>query len=193
MSTPTNYSYIPTQTQTPTPTPQSTVGVDDDKPTDGPPTPIDINVWGPATWNFMHVYSFEYPTRPSVEQRQRALAMLQTIHANLPCNTCRTHFGKILSEHEPRLESGDAFARWMVDAHNMVNRRLGKPGATYDSVYARYHAAGGTLCDEHIARSRRSTTYMAACVLVVSVVAVSLVFYNIGCERGHGRRRSTRK
>ena len=198
MSMPTIFSYLPKPpSPSPSPSPVSEATTipqrpetKDDEPSDGPPSPIDINTWGPATWHFLHVYSFEYPTRPNAEHRQRALALLQTVHANLPCNTCREHFGKILSEHEPRLESGDAFSRWMVDAHNMVNRRLGKPGMQYSDVFAKYHRAGGTLCDDVVFKSRRSAMLTVAVVAVLAILLTAIVFYNIGRARGGRHTRS---
>lgn len=45
----------------------------------------------------------------------------------IPCGSCQKHWRQVMTESPPDLSSAEAFFVWSVDAHNAVNRHLGKP------------------------------------------------------------------
>lgn len=43
-----------------------------------------------------------------------------------PCWVCASDFQVWMAENKVRTESRDEFGKWMCEAHNEVNRKLGK-------------------------------------------------------------------
>lgn len=102
---------------------------------------MDTRLWGPPCWETMHAITFTYPTdNPTRQQKHEMSQFFYALADVLPCYKCRTHFKAMLDEHsiENHLSSRDALTRWLVDRHNDVNRRLGKPQVPYDFVAAKY-------------------------------------------------------
>ena len=108
---------------------------------------MDTRVWGPHAWEFIHTVSFAYPENPTFQDRERYTTFFHSLAHVLPCPTCRNHFNKLLHNDLPiskHLGSQEALSRWAVDAHNIVNERLGKPTLDYDFVKEKFHSQRGT-------------------------------------------------
>ena len=108
---------------------------------------MDITLWGPAAWHFLHAVSFRYPERaPSMQHRKAMFDLLTSLKRLLPCTHCRMHFEKYIDSSENAisspashaLDSRDSISRWLVDLHNDVNRRLHKTTRTYADVAHEY-------------------------------------------------------
>lgn len=76
-----------------------------------------------ALWAELHTC-----VRPSSE-------WMASFTARVPCGECRGHWQELLTTMPPDYSSPAAFWRWSVDAHNAVNRRIGKPEITRESAY----------------------------------------------------------
>lgn len=57
-----------------------------------------------------------------------------------PCGECARHWREVVRASPPALASRADFSRWMCEAHNVVNRRLGKP--TFNCALAEARWAG---------------------------------------------------
>ena len=129
-----------------------------------------IDEWGPPLWKFLHTASFAYPDAPSAERQQAMLEFLQAVGRVLPCAKCRTHYGShcktcLLPDV---VQSRDSLTHWLVDLHNEVNRRTGKPEWTYEQASAAYAS--------HRPAARGASPAVAAVVLGVAVAcAVALL------------------
>jgi FAD-linked sulfhydryl oxidase len=44
-----------------------------------------------------------------------------------PCWVCAEDFQKYMEKKEIRVKSRDEFGNWLCEAHNEVNKKLGKP------------------------------------------------------------------
>jgi hypothetical protein len=74
------------------------------------------------------------------ELHRRALAFTGDVDAErawmdgftrrLPCGECRRHWKQLLEATSPDYSSADAYFAWTVEAHNQVNRQLGKSQMT---------------------------------------------------------------
>ena len=73
------------------------------------------STWGPPLWRFIHSFALH---KSKAETRRMLYGVIQL----LPCDECRRHYIKYITEFPP---SGDLF-EWTVRLHNSVNRRLGK-------------------------------------------------------------------
>lgn len=86
--------------------------------------PRTIESRGPVLWGELHRWALA--GGPDAEQWLAGFAK------RLPCGECRKEWGAIVAESPP---TGDLF-EWSVDAHNRVNRRLGKPELTVADALA---------------------------------------------------------
>lgn len=100
-------------------------------------TPEDYNasggmmtmVWGPAMWHFLHTMSFNYPVKPSEEDKVHTDAFIRSIRHVLPCCYCRDNYEANLRSagySRSDLVDRDSFSRFMYRLHSEVNKRLGK-------------------------------------------------------------------
>jgi len=91
------------------------------------------SVWGPIKWKELH-------TRGLVDLPMDAEEKwFETYIEGLPCPKCRQHFQAFLTDHAPDFSSRPRFFAWTVQAHNHVNRALGKPVLTDDEARRIHH------------------------------------------------------
>jgi len=99
-------------------------------------------VWGPSMWHFLHTMSFNYPVKPTDEQKRHYMDFILNLRNILPCKYCRMNLTNNLATRPLQMchmESRDTFSRFIYDLHETVNRLLGKKsGLTYCDVRERY-------------------------------------------------------
>ena len=99
-------------------------------------------VWGPSMWHFLHTMSFNYPVKPSHQEKRHYMAFVYNLKYTLPCGKCRKNLRKNLKElplKMANMESRDTFSKYIYDLHEKVNTMLGKKsGLSYDDVRERY-------------------------------------------------------
>lgn len=83
--------------------------------------------WGPSAWKFLHTLTYSYPDEPSLLEQQHAENLFQSLSFLLPCEKCREHYVREITNNPPNTTSKATLASWLVDIHNRVNIRLGKP------------------------------------------------------------------
>ena len=101
------------------------------------------SVWGPAAWHLLHTISFNYPVRPTPEDKRHYRNFLLSFGNVLPCGKCRANFKETLARMpitDTALESRDCFAKYVYRLHNDVNARLKKtrPNPSYCDVRDQY-------------------------------------------------------
>lgn len=68
-----------------------------------------------------------YPERPSPAQQSETKQFISLFGKMYPCWVCADDFRQWVREgNEPRVSNRDEFGRWMCEAHNAVNIKLGK-------------------------------------------------------------------
>ena len=102
------------------------------------------NVWGPYAWYLLHVLSYSY--EPELRKSYEAIA--NTYIALIPCSVCHKHYKKMIKDYPPNFEDEEMTVKWFVDAHNRVNKRLGKSQYSVERAYHVYHV-GNTLVINH--------------------------------------------
>lgn len=99
-------------------------------------------VWGPAMWHYMHTMSFNYPVKPTAEQKRWYRTFIESLQHTLPCGACRENLKKNLKDcplTDYALKNRTNFSRWLYRLHEKVNTMLGKKsGLSYDDVRNRY-------------------------------------------------------
>ncbi|TKX21637.1 mitochondrial FAD-linked sulfhydryl oxidase ERV1 [Elsinoe australis] len=97
-------------------------------PEDCPP---DVEQLGRSSWTLLHTIAANYPEQPTFTQQSEARQFVSLFGKLYPCWVCASDFQDWMkSGHEPRVSSRDEFGRWMCEAHNAVNEKLGK--STFD-------------------------------------------------------------
>ena len=49
-------------------------------------------VWGPSLWHTLHIISFNYPVKPTKEERVHYYTFVMSLKNVLPCRYCRDNF-----------------------------------------------------------------------------------------------------
>lgn len=88
---------------------------------------------GRAGWKMIHTILAQYPEEPSDDDRITLSTYLKLLSRVYPCRECAEHFQELLKQYPPQLSSRKAAVMWGCDAHNKVNKRLGKE--IFDCAY----------------------------------------------------------
>ncbi|KAF2012341.1 hypothetical protein BU24DRAFT_326845, partial [Aaosphaeria arxii CBS 175.79] len=93
--------------------------------TDCPP---DVTLLGRSTWTLLHSITATYPVSPSPAHQRSALSFVSALGTLYPCWHCAGDFREWMARdgNAPRVSSREEFGRWMCEAHNAVNVKLGK-------------------------------------------------------------------
>lgn len=82
---------------------------------------------GRGTWTFLHTVAAKYPAYPTKEEKTTAIQLMEMIAQIFPCEECRGHFRALVDDFPPTVNTQKEFSLWMCQAHNIVNKRFGKP------------------------------------------------------------------
>jgi len=115
---------------------------------DGMLTPV----WGPSLWHFLHMMSFNYPVKPSKEEKKHYRDYVFSLQYILPCRFCRENLTKnfkLFPITDSVMKSRDSFSRYIYELHEMINKMLGKnSGLSYCDVRERYEHFRARCSDE---------------------------------------------
>ena len=89
--------------------------------------PADVEVLGKSSWTLLHSIAAKYPEKPDTKRQQDLKQFLTLFGSFYPCWFCGEDFEKYIKKHEPKVETQDSFGKWLCEAHNEVNVKLGKP------------------------------------------------------------------
>ena len=100
------------------------------------------SIWGPNMWHYLHTLSFNYPIKPTIENKKYYKEFLLNLQYTLPCKFCRINLKNNLKAHPLRvchLKDRDSFSRYIYKLHEIVNKMLNKKsGLSYCDVRERY-------------------------------------------------------
>lgn len=109
-------------------------------------------IWGPSMWHFLHTMSFNYPVKPSKEDKEHYRDFILNLQNILPCKYCRQNLKTNLKANPLKMsdmESRDTFSRFIYKLHETVNKLLGKKsGLTYCDIRERYEHFRSRCTDE---------------------------------------------
>tara|TARA_Y100000768_G_C23954467_1_gene672015 strand:+ start:826 stop:1407 length:582 start_codon:yes stop_codon:yes gene_type:complete len=99
-------------------------------------------VWGPSMWHYLHIMSFNYPVRPTNDDKKYYRDfMLSLVHV-LPCRHCRENLKRNYKAHPLKMcymKDRNSFSRYVYKLHEVVNKMLGKrSGLSYCDVRESY-------------------------------------------------------
>ena len=94
-------------------------------PADCPP---DVETLGRGTWTLLHTISASYPSSATPTQQSEMSQFLALFSKLYPCWVCADDFREWMTKkgNEPKVDGREGLGKWMCEAHNEVNRKLGK-------------------------------------------------------------------
>ena len=99
-------------------------------------------VWGPSMWHFLHTMSFNYPVKPTADDKKNYSNFIKSLQYILPCGHCRKNLKNNLKTFPIKpchLENRANFSRYVYGLHELINKMLGKTsGLKYCDVRERY-------------------------------------------------------
>ena len=92
--------------------------------------------WGPSGWKFLHSVTFQYPIKPTVNDKAHYKEFFNSLKHTLPCEKCALHYASHLRKFpiDSALETREKLVRWLINVHNEVNKSLGKREYFYEEV-----------------------------------------------------------
>jgi hypothetical protein len=100
-------------------------------------------IFGPVTWEYLHLWSLRYFIAPTLEQQKDASHFIQNVFLKLGCSQCVTHAFQYAEQFPVSLSSRVLLVQWFIDFHNTVNKRVGKAKFTQEDFYNKYLAQPG--------------------------------------------------
>ncbi|SCU98973.1 LADA_0H16534g1_1 [Lachancea dasiensis] len=89
--------------------------------------PPDVELLGRSSWTLLHSIAAKYPKKPNEKQKSE-MSQFMTIFSHVyPCWWCAKDFELFIRANAPKVNSRDELGKWVCEAHNDVNRKLGKP------------------------------------------------------------------
>lgn len=89
--------------------------------------PADVETLGRSTWTLLHSIAATYPTSPTPAQQDDLVGFVKLFSRLYPCWVCADDFRAYQRKDPVRAGSRGEFGKWLCDAHNDVNVKLGKP------------------------------------------------------------------
>lgn len=99
-------------------------------------------VWGPSTWHMLHTISFNYPIKPTCQQKREYRNFVLNLGTVLPCGKCRKNLRKNFAKLPllwKEMDNRNTFSKYIYQLHELVNKMLNKKsGLSYNDVRERY-------------------------------------------------------
>ena len=94
---------------------------------------MDPNIWGPGAWTLLHSVTFNYPEKPTQQDKNEYSDFFYALANVLPCGICQDHLKKHLNNIPIKfyLESKETLTKWLFEIHNLVNQDTKKKTITY--------------------------------------------------------------
>jgi len=99
-------------------------------------------VWGPGMWHYLHTMSFNYPVKPTCDEKRHYQSFVLNLQYVLPCGKCRKNLVKNFKRLPLKwvdMQSRDTFSLYIYKLHELINKMLHKTsGLSYQDVRERY-------------------------------------------------------
>ena len=106
----------------------------------------------------MHTLAAYFPDQPTVDESKAAVSFVQTLGMLYPCSHCAADLRESMADNPPRAGSRAELSVWLCEAHNRVNRALGKPifSCKMADLDERWRT-GAKHCDETVLAAERES------------------------------------
>lgn len=126
------------------------------------------SIWGPPLWHVLHTISFNYPVKPTQEQKEHYYNFYSNIKNILPCKFCRDNLTSNLKSAPLTMASfasRNTLSKWVYDLHEVVNKMLGKKSnLTYEEIRDRYETFRSRCIKEKASKKKDKNEKEKGCV-----------------------------
>jgi len=140
---------------------------------------MDPHIWGPGAWTLLHSVTFNYPEKPTQQDKNEFSDFFYALANVLPCSVCQDHLKKHLNNLPIKfyLESKETLTKWLFEIHNLVNQDTKKKTITYKQFKQIYKNI--------YSKSKESITYykqknkiqkIIIYLLIISIIVMLLVY-----------------
>ena len=125
----------------------------------------DPRVFGPHMWFTLHSISFFYPENPNTNDMLLYKEFYEKFSNFIPCKKCSVHYNLYVHNYpiDGYLNTRESLARWVVNLHNSVNRKLNKREMPFDEVYRTYR---GLYRYEHNVQKQNNIMYLSIFAII---------------------------
>ena len=105
---------------------------------------VSKSVWGPSVWFMFHTLAYKAVPDKFAEIKIELIQYIQRICANLPCPECTQHATQYMNQNVRKIsaiQTKEQLQYFLIDFHNTVNARKGKPVFTYEQAEEKYKHA----------------------------------------------------
>jgi hypothetical protein len=99
-------------------------------------------VWGPPMWHTLHTISFNFPVKPTKDDKDNYYNYFKALQYIIPCRYCRDNYAdnlKKLKFDKTVFKNREVLSKFIYNLHELVNKNLGKKsGLTYVQIRERY-------------------------------------------------------
>lgn len=135
------------------------------------------NVWGPHAWAFLHFITFSYPKNPTEADKYNMKTFFKSLEHVLPCDICRIHYKENTEKIHPLtnevLSSKENLVKWLIDVHNVVNKRNGKQIMSYTDVIRMYVDMNNSNTSNY--KYNDSSSFNDAVMTCISIICIILL------------------
>ena len=105
---------------------------------------VSKSIWGPCVWYLFHTLAYKVVPSDFPEIKSELIQFIQRICSNLPCPECTQHATQYMNQNTRKLsaiQTKEQLQYFLIDFHNAVNVRKGKPVFTYEQAADKYKLA----------------------------------------------------
>jgi hypothetical protein len=105
---------------------------------------MQVSVWGPCIWTFLHTISFNYKNNPTSQDKKHYQNFILSLQHILPCGKCRENLKKNFKKlplTEKHLKNRESFSRYIYSLHEIINDMLHKKSnLSFEQVRDRFES-----------------------------------------------------
>ena len=99
-------------------------------------------IWGPHAWIFLHSITFNYPSKPTLQDINHYKNFFNNLKYILPCNNCQNHYKNNIDKYpltDEILSSKQKLINWLINIHvdkSLHNTQLGCGNGPSEAIFS---------------------------------------------------------
>jgi hypothetical protein len=107
--------------------------------------------WGPSAWDYLHTLTFNYPEKPTDDNKKYYYELFNNLKFTLPCKYCRESYNIFFKyiDINNYLNDRMGITYWLYIIHNIVNYKLNKKTVDFIDVVNFYEKRRANQIDKN--------------------------------------------
>ena len=121
--------------------------------------------WGPSAWEYLHTLTFNYPEKPTDENKKYYYELFDNLKYTLPCKYCRESFSIFFKyiNINSYLNDRMGITYWLYIIHNIVNYKLNKKKVDFIDVVNFYEKRRANQIDKNCKKLCICNEFICCC------------------------------